>query len=76
MAVTIAWHGTPTESLDLVNAVTHNCACDFSLVGVRLSLCEAHRMLIEDQRALDGLLFARRMAGRLRAEELASGQLV
>ena len=33
--------------------------------------CAAHRMLIEDQRAMDGLLFARRMADRLKREEFA-----
>lgn len=72
MAVTIAWHGSKQEALDLVDAVTHNCACEFSLAGVRLALCESHRMLVEDQRALDGLLFVRRMADRLRLQELTS----
>ena len=36
---------------------------------LRLSTCAGHHMLSEDQRALEGLLFARRIAGRLRREE-------
>jgi hypothetical protein len=38
--------------------------------GVRLSTCPPHEMLAADQRAVDGLLFARRIADRLRREEL------
>ena len=38
-------------------------------MGVRLSTCASHHMLNEDQRALDGLLFGRRIAGRLSDEE-------
>ncbi|MCA1644065.1 MAG: hypothetical protein LC797_00905 [Chloroflexi bacterium] len=38
-------------------------------MGVRLATCAPHRMLTEDQRALNGLLFARRMAERLNREE-------
>ena len=66
---TVIWHGTPTERRDLSNAVHHNCACEFGLMGVRLSTCASHHMLNEDQRALDGLLFGRRIAGRLSDEE-------
>ena len=40
-------------------------------MGVRLATCAPHRMLTEDQRALNGLLFARRMAERLRHEEFS-----
>ena len=39
-------------------------------MGVRLVTCAPHRMLLEDQRALDGLLFARRFAARFQHEEL------
>jgi hypothetical protein len=62
-------HGTPRENLDLIHAVTSNCACEFGLMGVRLRSCSAHLMLAEDQRALDGLLFGRRIVDRLREEE-------
>jgi hypothetical protein len=65
----IVWYGTQQESFDLVNAVARNCECQFGTMGVRLSTCAPHRMLMEDQRALNGLLFARRIAERLRREE-------
>jgi hypothetical protein len=66
---TVIWHGTPNERRDLSNAVHHNCTCEFGLMGVRLSTCASHHMLKEDQRALDGLLFGRRIADRLSDEE-------
>ena len=69
MAVQVVWHGTQQESFDLVNAIARNCTCEFGLMGVRLATCAPHRMLTEDQRALNGLLFARRMAERLSREE-------
>lgn len=69
MTMQVVWHGTQQESFDLVNAIARNCTCEFGLMGVRLATCAPHRMLTEDQRALNGLLFARRMAERLRREE-------
>ena len=66
------WHGTQSESFELVSAITHHCGCEFGLMGARLSTCAPHRMLVEDQRALNGLLFARRMVERLRQEEWAA----
>jgi hypothetical protein len=72
MVTNITWHGTQEESLALIAAIARNCTCEFGLMGVRLSLCPPHQMLSQDQRALNGLLFARRMAGRLRAEEFST----
>jgi hypothetical protein len=69
MTSQVVWHGTQQESFDLVNAIARNCTCEFGLMGVRLATCAPHRMLTEDQRALNGLLFARRMTERLRNEE-------
>jgi hypothetical protein len=69
----VTWRGTPAESTALVDAVDHNCTCEF-WINVRLTCCSAHRMLVEDQRALDGLLFARRIADRLRREEWTSAR--
>jgi hypothetical protein len=60
MAMQVVWHGSQQESFDLVNAIARNCTCEFGLMGVRLATCAPHRMLTEDQRALNGLLFARR----------------
>jgi hypothetical protein len=65
--MTVTWHGRVAEYQDLVSAVRRNCGCEYGM-GVR-TCCSAHRMIAEDQRALDGLLFARRMAARLRREE-------
>lgn len=62
------WHGTPAEWIDLVRAVEHSCACPWQ--GAGAPVCPTHRMLLEDQRALDGLLFARRIRQRLLREEL------
>jgi hypothetical protein len=42
------------------------------MMGVRVKVCAPHRMLAEDQRVLDGLLFARRDARRLRDQEWAA----
>ena len=67
--MTTLWNGTPTENLELLRAVNSNCDCQFGLMGMRLTSCPSHRMLVEDQRALDGLLFARRIAAQLRDEE-------
>ena len=69
MSTQVVWHGTQQESFDLVNAIARNCTCEFGLMGVRLTTCAPHRMLTEDQRALNGLLFVRRMVARLRREE-------
>lgn len=65
----VVWHGSQQESFDLINAIARNCTCEFGMMGVRLSTCPAHLMLMEDQRALDGLLFMRHMVDRLQAEE-------
>jgi hypothetical protein len=71
MMTVASWHGTHQESLELVNAVASNCACEIGDMGEHLTVCEPHRMLATEQRALDGLLFVRRMAERLRREEFA-----
>ena len=76
MASEVLWHGTQQDSFDLVNAIARNCTCEFGLMGVRLSTCAAHRMLVEDQRALDGLLFVRSMAERLHREEFSTDERV
>jgi hypothetical protein len=64
----VVWNGTLLEGLNLINAAKHNCACDIR-GDLRLSICAVHLMLANDQRALDGLLFARRIWKRLHDEE-------
>ena len=62
------WNGTPGEYLDLVRILDRHCSCQFGLMGVRLTRCCAHH-LTDDQRALNGLLYGRRLAARLRDDE-------
>ena len=57
----VIWHGTQQESQDLLNAIARNCTCEYGLMGMRTVTCPPHTMLTEDQRALNGLLFARRI---------------
>jgi hypothetical protein len=61
-----AWHGTQREWRQLVQAVGRNCRCTAN--GSPPAACGAHRLLAEP-RALARLVFARRIAGRLRREE-------
>ena len=57
------WNGTPSEYLELTCILDRNCECD---QGLRL--CGAHA-LADDQRALNGLTYGRRLAARFRDEE-------
>jgi hypothetical protein len=67
--LTIEWNGTAQESIDLMRVVSRNCSCEFGLTRAGATPCGAHRMLTEDRRALNGLLFSRWMVAKLRAEE-------
>jgi hypothetical protein len=72
MAGAIVWHGTKDEHKRLTNAVARHCSCEVGMMGVRVNVCAPHRMLAEEQRVLDGLLFARRDSRRLRDQEWAA----
>ena len=63
-----SWNGTPGEYVELSRVLNRNCNCTFGLLGVPISRCAAHH-LTEDQRALNGLLYGRRMASRFLEEE-------
>jgi hypothetical protein len=65
MAVT--FNGTQTEAAELNSAVLHNCDCQRTPFGMGPK-CPSHEML-NDQRALDHLLFIRRLRERLVREE-------
>ena len=65
----VLWNGTLGEQLDLMAAVQHNCECTFDGMLRRFTTCSSHAMLSRDQRALDGLLWHRRLVERLRTEE-------
>jgi len=68
------WHGSTTEMEALLRAAEHNCACGRARSSQDWATrCSSHRMLAFDQRALDGLLFVRRLTRRLEAEEWALG---
>jgi hypothetical protein len=66
------FHGTTDESTALVNAIARNCGCQYALTGARSTTCAPHQMLIEDQRALDGLVFMRRRVEHLRRGEFGA----
>ena len=68
MARGITWKGTPEEALALLHALREHCDCHI-LEGRTVAPCAGHHMLARDQRAVDGLLFMRRMATRLMAQE-------
>ena len=61
------WNGTQAELVVLVDVLKRHCTCQ---VGVEERWCPSHELLA-DQRAVDGLLFARTIAERLIAEEFA-----
>jgi hypothetical protein len=65
----VEWHGTLTEQLDLMAAVQHNCECLYDTMAQSRTACASHVMLASDQRALNGLLWCRRLAQQLLVEE-------
>jgi hypothetical protein len=69
LTTTVQWHGTRPEGVELAATLDRHCSCEFNEQGRRVSICAPHAILISDQRAVDGLLFARRIAARLRTEE-------
>ena len=69
--LTTAWHGSGRETESLLEAVAHNCGCELGASGPRIT-CGAHQMLVDDQRALNGLLFGRFLAARLIREEMGA----
>jgi hypothetical protein len=70
------WNGNEAESYDLLASMQRHCACQFDKVGARVATCPPHDALVHSQRFLDGLLFARRIAQRLIAEEWLRPQAV
>jgi hypothetical protein len=68
------WNGTPQEGLELCDIVKKHCSCTTGVTGDAVR-CASHWMLVTDQRALDGLVFARRIALRLREEEFQEFQV-
>jgi hypothetical protein len=72
MSALFSFSATPQERRDLAAAIAHNCACHTD--GARLVRCASHLLALgatpADRRALEGLLYVRRvLLPRLRAEE-------
>ncbi len=63
------WFGTRSERRALLTAIRRHCTCTRDADGMLLEPCPSHHMLVHEQRALDGLVFVRRLADRLRREE-------
>ena len=74
MARGITWNGTTDEALALLHALREHCDCHVEQ-GRTVAPCAGHQMLARDQRAVDSLLFMRRMAARLLAQEFAVGEI-
>jgi hypothetical protein len=67
----ITWNGTADEAIALLHALRAHCVCHVEN-GRTVNVCEGHAMLTHNQRAVDGLLFMRRMAVQLLAEEFGA----
>jgi len=69
--MSIIWHGLTEESLALLAVVGNNCMCifDFDAEGARVSVCDAHAMLFEGERVLNGPQFPGGIAERPMGEE-------
>ena len=64
----IRWNGTADEGLASLQALRAHCECRVD-AGRTLAPWAAHTMMAFDQRAIDGLVFMRRIAPRLLGEE-------
>jgi len=53
----IIWHCMTQESLHLLAVVGNNCRCifEFDATGARVSVCEAHTMLVQQMTSGPGL---------------------
>lgn len=69
VAQQVIWHGSQQEGSELIDAINRNCTCEYGPMGARVSTCIAHKAFVEDQRWLDGLLFARQIRERLLEQE-------
>jgi hypothetical protein len=69
VVMAVYWHGTRQEGSELLHAISAHCSCDPTAGPAQTRRCPPHRMLVEDQRAVNGLLFARKILGRLLLEE-------
>jgi hypothetical protein len=70
----VIFYGTQFETDELQQAINANCVCVMNDAGMIVEQCTVHRMLVSDQRALNGLLWMRRSVDQLKdAEGLGGG---
>jgi hypothetical protein len=65
----VVWHGTTQELAELLKVLGRNCQYQNRARSAHACSCPVHHMYSADQRALDGLLFARSQVARLVAQE-------
>jgi hypothetical protein len=76
VAAKTEWHGDQKQSDELLAALARNCECVFDdAAGKLVTPCPGHLMMTTDQRALDGLLFARYLAATWRKGEFSISAL-
>ncbi len=76
MAKDIIWRGREAQAFELLQALNRHCSCVTTPRGGLKAMCPGHQMLVDDERAINGFLFARHIASRLQAEEFALPQHV
>ena len=62
--MTVTSQITDKERDSLLSAVDHHCTCELGPFNIRVSTCEAHGLLLDEQ-AVSRLVFYRRYVGAL-----------
>jgi len=70
----LTFPGTEEEGAILLKAIASYCTCEYGDDGARKSSCASHTMLVQDERALLGLVFMRRMSQCLKRGEWHIGR--
>lgn len=65
----VIFAGTEVERSALLEALSHNCTCVQDGQGTFKSVCPGHAALASDQRFVNGMVFARRLAPLLWKQE-------
>ena len=65
------WNGTEAEGRALIEAISHNCACEHLPMGALKTVCTAHEAFARDQDWLNRLLYVYRIRDRFIAKEFA-----
>ena len=75
LMTTIAnFRGTNDEQDALLRAIARYCECDWMPSGLHAAICATHQALAADPHLPGQLLFFRRIAHRLRAQEFAPNE--